>query len=104
MYTGAKSNLRGRVLGEVGKDSSITLPGKGGHRRLLPQKMMCPNPGEFGDRFYHSGSREQDCTPFISSGWSSNIFFEVVVGVGELGRENASETEKLEGWRNRLLT
>lgn len=28
----------------------------------------------------------------------------VVVGVGELGRENASETEKLEGWRNRLLT
>ena len=30
-------------MGEVEKDSFITLPGKGGHSRLLPQKTMCPN-------------------------------------------------------------
>ena len=51
----------------------FTLPGKGGHHRLLPQKVTCPNPGKFGDSFYHNGSRVQDCTPLISSGWS-NIF------------------------------
>ena len=43
LYTSAKSNLRDRVLGEVEKDSFITLPGKGGHSGLLPQKIMCPN-------------------------------------------------------------
>ena len=30
LYTGAKSNLRDRVLGEVEKNRFITLPGKGG--------------------------------------------------------------------------
>ena len=32
----AESNLGDRVLGKVGKDSCITLPGKGGDTRLLP--------------------------------------------------------------------
>ena len=36
LYTGAELNLRDRVLGEVEKDSFIALPGKGGHRGLLP--------------------------------------------------------------------
>ena len=35
LYTSAKSNLRDRVLGEVEKDSFITLPGKGGHNGFL---------------------------------------------------------------------
>ena len=26
------------------KDSFITVPGKGGHSRLLPQETMCPKP------------------------------------------------------------
>ena len=30
LYTGAESNLRGRVLGEEEKSSVIALPGKGG--------------------------------------------------------------------------
>ena len=40
LYTGADSNLGDRVLGEVEKDSFITLPGKGGHSGLLPRKTM----------------------------------------------------------------
>ena len=30
LYTGAKSNLRDRIFGEVEKDSFSALPGKGG--------------------------------------------------------------------------
>ena len=36
LYTGAELNLRDRVLGEVEKDSFLTLPGKGGHNGLRP--------------------------------------------------------------------
>ena len=54
LYTGAESNLGGRVLGEVEKDSFITLPGKGG---LLPGKTMCPNLGGFDEGFYNNGSK-----------------------------------------------
>ena len=39
LYTGGEANLGDRVLGEVEKDSFITLPGKGGHSGLLPQKL-----------------------------------------------------------------
>ena len=39
LYTGAEVNLGDSVLGEVEKDSFITLPGKGGHSGLLPQKL-----------------------------------------------------------------
>ena len=56
-FSALVSNLRDRVLGEVEKDSFIALPGKGGHSRLLPQKTMCPNPREFDEGFYNSGSR-----------------------------------------------
>ena len=57
LYTGAKSNPRDRVLGEVEKDSFIALPGKGGHNGLLFSKTMCPNPGGFEEGFYKNGSR-----------------------------------------------
>ena len=57
VYTGAKSNIRDRVLGEVEKNSYIAFPGKGGHSRLLPSKTMCPNLGEFGEGFYSNSSR-----------------------------------------------
>ena len=40
LYTGAKSNPGGRVLGEVEKDSFIVLPGEGTHTKLLPQKTV----------------------------------------------------------------
>ena len=36
----AKLNLR--ILGDVKKDGFISLPGKGGHSRLLPLKTLCP--------------------------------------------------------------
>ena len=36
LCTGAESNLRNRILGEVKKDNFITLTGKGGHSGLLP--------------------------------------------------------------------
>ena len=52
LYTGVESNLGDRVWDELEKDSFIALPGKAGHRRLLPRKTVCPNPGgnkKFGD-------------------------------------------------------
>ena len=43
LCTGAESNLRDRVLGEVEKNSFIALPGKGGHGwALCPQKLCVP--------------------------------------------------------------
>ena len=51
LCTGAESNLGDRVLGEVEKNSFIALPGKGGHSRLVPLKIMCPNLGKFGEVF-----------------------------------------------------
>ena len=51
LCTGAKSNLRNRVLGEVEKNSFIALPGKGGHSRLLPLKTVCPNLGGITEEF-----------------------------------------------------
>ena len=41
----AKLSLRDRVLGEVRKNSFITLPGEGGHSGLIPLKTVCPNMG-----------------------------------------------------------
>ena len=40
----AELNLADSVLGEVEEDSFITVPGKGGHSRLLPQETVCPKP------------------------------------------------------------
>ena len=42
LYTGAKWNLRDRVLGEVEKNSFIALPDKGGHSGLVPSKLCVP--------------------------------------------------------------
>ena len=42
-------------LGEVGKNSFIALPGKGGHGRLMLSK-VCPNQGS-------RGSCEESCSP-----------------------------------------
>ena len=42
LCTGAKSNLRDRVLGEVEKNSFIALPGKGGHSGLVPSELFVP--------------------------------------------------------------
>ena len=56
LYTGVKSNLGDRVLGEVEKDSFITLPGKGGHRRFLSQKTLSPL-AEDSEKFYSNGSK-----------------------------------------------
>ena len=48
-------------MGEVEKNSFIALPGKGGHKGLMPSKTVCPNPGcgggALGEEFYSSGSR-----------------------------------------------
>ena len=40
----AELNLADSVLGEVEKDSFITVPGKRGHSRLLSQETMRPKP------------------------------------------------------------
>ena len=42
LCTGVKLNHKDRLLDEVEKDCFITLPGKGGHSRLLPHKSMHP--------------------------------------------------------------
>ena len=42
LCTGAESNLRDRVLGEVEKKSFIALPGKGGTAGLCPEKLFVP--------------------------------------------------------------
>ena len=42
LYTRAESNLGDRALDEIEEDSFVTLPGKGGHRGLLPQKTVSP--------------------------------------------------------------
>ena len=57
LCTSAESNLRDRVLGEVEKDSFIAFPGKGLHSGLVPPKIVCPNPGGFGEEFYSNSSR-----------------------------------------------
>ena len=48
LCTGAESNLRDRVLGEVEKNSFIALPGKGGHSGSCP-KQLCPWDGTWED-------------------------------------------------------
>ena len=45
LCTSAELNLRDRVLGEVEKNSFIALPGKGGHRGLLPWKTVSQTVG-----------------------------------------------------------
>ena len=42
LYPNTELNLRDRVLGEVGKNSFIALPGKGGHRGLTPTTLCVP--------------------------------------------------------------
>ena len=88
LCTGAKSNLRDRVLGEVEKNSFIALSGKGGHSRLLPSKTMCSNPGEFDKEFYGNGSRVEllirlGCVQGLHSSnlVSGNLFFFNFFGV-----------------------
>ena len=39
LCTGAKSNLRDRVLGEVEKNNFIALPGKGRNSGQMPSKL-----------------------------------------------------------------
>ena len=57
LCTGVKSNLGDRVLGEVEKISFIALPGKGGHRRLIPFKTCVSIQGGFGEEFHSNCSR-----------------------------------------------
>ena len=42
VWATAKSNLRDRVFGEVEKNNFIALPGRGGHSRLVLQKLCVP--------------------------------------------------------------
>ena len=46
MCTGAESNLKDRVLGEVEKNSSIALPGTWGYCRLMASKLCAPIQGD----------------------------------------------------------
>ena len=46
LCTDAKVNLGDRAL-----------PGRRGHSGLLPSKILCPNPGGYGEEFYSNGSR-----------------------------------------------
>ena len=45
LCTGAETNLRDRVLGEVEKNSFTALPDKGGHSGLMPLKDCVSQPG-----------------------------------------------------------
>ena len=56
------------VLSEVEKDSFITLPDKGGHSGILPQKTMCPNL----ERIVRSFMIQRGCDQFediLLMGW-----------------------------------
>ena len=55
LCSGAKSNFRDRVLGEVEKNSFIALPGKGDQSRLMPSKCVS-QPGGCGEDFHSNGS------------------------------------------------
>ena len=46
LCTGAESNLRDRVLGEVEKKSFLVLPSKGEHSGLMSQKLYDPTQEE----------------------------------------------------------
>ena len=52
LCTVAKLNLGDRVLGEVEKNSFISVSSKGGHSGLVPLKTVCPNPEGFGEEFF----------------------------------------------------
>ena len=55
-YTGAELSRRDRVLSEIEKNSSIALPGKGGHSRLLPSKLCVPSLRGFDEKSYSNSS------------------------------------------------
>ena len=57
LCTGAESNLRDRVLGEVEKNIFSALPGKGGCSGFVPQKLCPLSQRRFGEEFYSNGSR-----------------------------------------------
>ena len=64
LYTSAESNLGDRVLGDVEKDSFITLPGKGGTQQSPFSKThegLCPNPRGFDKEFYNSTFQGWSC-------------------------------------------
>ena len=50
--TGAGLNLVDRVWGELERNGSIALPGKGGHCRLMPSR-LCVHPGEGSEPSYN---------------------------------------------------
>ena len=54
---GVASSLKNRVLGALHKNSFIALPGKGGHSRLVPLKIMCHRLRGFGKEFHSKRSR-----------------------------------------------
>ena len=56
LYTGAELNLRDRVVGEVEKNSFITLPGKGDHSGLIPSKPCIPA-GVGSEEFHSNGPK-----------------------------------------------
>ena len=51
LCTGAESNLRNRVLGEV-ENSFVALRGKGRHSGTVPLKTVCPSLERTGEEFY----------------------------------------------------
>ena len=55
-----ESNLRDRVLGEIGKNSFIALPGKVGHSGLVPPK-LCVATQEGFVRSYIAMVQGWDC-------------------------------------------
>ena len=51
-----ESNLRDRILGEIGKNTFISVPGKVGHSGLVPQNYVL-QPRGFGEDLDSKGSR-----------------------------------------------
>ena len=58
--TRAESNFRDRTLVEVEKNSSVSLPGKGGHRNCYSQKMCVPTQEDMV-RSFMTVVQEQGC-------------------------------------------
>ena len=59
LCTGAKSNLRDRILGEVERITLLLCQAKGAQWACASQKQCVLIPEGFGEQFYSNGSRPE---------------------------------------------
>ena len=73
LYTGAKSNLRNRVWGEIEKKSFIALPRKVGYRGSFPQN-LCVSTQEDLMRHFRA----------LVQGWGAFLMVQMIKNLPEM--------------------